>query len=74
MKTIPNNTFSIISYTLNKFCPLIIITVLSFIKMGFETFEPYIIIGLVFFIQHFSYKVGYAVAICEERGILDKDD
>ena len=70
----PNNIYSILNYSLNKFCPYIIIAFLLFFKMGFETFEPYIIIGLVFFIQNFSYKVGYAVAICEERGFLDKND
>jgi len=74
MKIIPNNIFSILNYVLNKFCPFILIAVLSFLKMGFESFEPYVIIGLVFFIYNFSYKVGYAVAICEERGFLDKDD
>ena len=74
MKTMQNNVNSLVNYSLNKFLPLILIAVLSFLKMGFETFEPYVILGLVFFVERFSFKVGYAVAVCEERGLIDKND
>ena len=58
---------------LNKFMPPLLISFLSFYKMGFNTFEPYVIVGLSFFIGHFHYKAGYSVAYCEANNI-DLDD
>jgi hypothetical protein len=68
-----NKFNSVINYTLNKFCPILVVAFLIFFKMGFLTWEPYAIMGLVLFATNFHYKVGYSVAICEERGLL-KDD
>lgn len=59
----------ILNFTLNKFMPFIIISILCFYKMGYECFEPYIVIGLSYFIAHFHFKTGYAVAYCEENNI-----
>ena len=59
----------VINYSLNKFCPVFIIAFLLFLNFGFTDWEPYIIIGLVFFIERFNFKTGYAVAYCETRGI-----
>jgi len=64
---------SVINYTLNKFCPILVVAFLIFFKMGFLTWEPYAIICLVLFATNFHYKVGYSVALCEERGLL-KDE
>jgi hypothetical protein len=61
---------SALNYTLNKFCPLFIASFLLFFNFGFYALEPYIIIGLIMFSQNFHYKVGYSVAICEEKGLL----
>lgn len=41
--------------------------------MGFYTFEPYVIMSLVWFVSHFNFKAGYAVAYCEKNNI-DLDD
>ena len=62
---------AIINYSLNKFCPIGLIAFLSFHKMGLNTWEPYAVCALCFFSQHFHFKVGYSVAICEEKGLLD---
>lgn len=59
----------VVEYLLNKLCPYAIISFLTFINMGFFTWEPYVIMGLVYFIDRFSFKTGHAVATCEERGI-----
>lgn len=65
----------VINFTMNKFCPFLIIGFLSFYKMGYECFEPYVIIALSFFISHFHFKTGYAVAYCEQNNIsLDSSD
>jgi hypothetical protein len=63
---------SVLNYTLNKFCPIAVVSFLIFLNFGFHTWEPYIIMGLVYFAQTFHYKIGYSVAICEERGLLDE--
>lgn len=65
----------VINFAANKFFPLIIIGFLSFYKMGFETFEPFVILGLTLFVAHFNFKTGYAVAFCENNNIqLEIDD
>jgi hypothetical protein len=70
-----NNIFNrVLNYSLNKFCPMVIIGVLVFLNFGFYTWEPYVIAGLLCFSQNFHYKVGYSVAICEERGLLDEEN
>ena len=59
----------ILNFCLNKFMPTIMIAFLAFYKLGFNTIEPYGIMVLLFFSQHFHYKSGYSVAYCESRGI-----
>jgi len=59
----------IINYCLNKFCPLFIISFLLFNKIGFATWEPYVIIGFIFYIDKFSFRTGYSLAYCESHGI-----
>jgi hypothetical protein len=59
----------LINYSLNKFCPPIIISFLLFLNFGFLTWEPYVIMGLIFFIEKFNFNTGYAVAFCEAKGI-----
>jgi len=69
-----NNPSIIVNFMLNKFMPLLIIGFLSFYKIGFHSFEPYIITALSIFIGHFHYKAGYAVAYCEANNIdLDNE-
>lgn len=58
-----------VNYSLNKFCPLLIIGFLLFYNFGYTKLEPYIIMGLIMFIERFNFKVGYAVAYCECHGI-----
>ena len=49
--------------------PTLMIAFLSFYGYGFYKVEPYMIIALLFFTQHFHYKSGYSVAYCEARNI-----
>lgn len=62
---------SVLNFTLNKFCPTAIIGFLVFFKMGFHVWEPYVVVFLVLFTQQFHYKIGYSVAISQERGLLE---
>jgi len=59
----------ILNFCLNKFCPTLIIATLVFLNFGMLAFEPWAILGLVLFSQHFHYKSGYAMAYCESKGI-----
>ena len=59
----------VINYSLNKFCPTFAIAFLLFLNFNFAEWEPYVIMGLVFFIEKFNFKTGYAVAYCEAKGI-----
>jgi hypothetical protein len=66
-----NEKQAIINYSLNKFCPWIIVGFLLFGTLGFFRWEPYVIMGLIFFIDKFSHKVGYSVAYCEKHNLFD---
>ncbi len=59
----------IVDYALNKFCPILIVAALCFVKMGFNTIEPYAVLGMTLYASHFNYKVGYAIGICERKGL-----
>ena len=59
----------LVEYLSNKFCPYVIVAFLVFYKIGFNSWEPYAIMGLIYFIDRFSFKTGHAVATCTERGI-----
>lgn len=60
----------ILNYILNKFCPIFIVGFICFFKMGFNSFEPYIILGMMLYACSFNYKVGHAVATCEKNNLL----
>ena len=49
--------------------PTIMIAFLVFYSIGFQSIEPYAVMVLLLFSQHFHYKSGYAVAYCESKGI-----
>jgi amino acid transporter len=59
----------VVNFCLNKFCPTLIIGSLLFLNFDVLSFEPWAIIGLLVFSQHFHYKSGYAMAYCESKGI-----
>ena len=59
-----------VDYILNKFCPLLVVAAVSILKMGAETFEPYVIIGMMIYASHYNYQVGYAMGVCESKGLV----
>jgi hypothetical protein len=49
--------------------------VLLFFHFSANSFEPYVILASMVFVDKFNYKVGYAVGFCESKGInLEGDD
>lgn len=64
-----NPMTSIINYAANKFLPYLLLFIVLFSTISWEKWEPYVIVALIFFIDKFSFKTGYAVAFCEGKGI-----
>lgn len=65
----------VINYTLNKFCPYVILLLALFWNSGMNPLNACIALGACFFIDKFSFKTGYSVAYCESNNInLDPDD
>ena len=60
---------AIINYSLNKFCPILIIGFIVFSQFGIGTWEPWMVMAMALFAERFNYNAGYAVAYCEGRGI-----
>ena len=65
---------SILNFFLNQSMPYVIIAFVSFYQMGWDTFEPYVILLASVFIGCFHFKAGYAVAYCEQKGINLEDE
>jgi hypothetical protein len=64
-ETAPNLN-SVINYCCNRFFPPILIGILLFTTMGFANWTPWIICGLVLFIERNVFKVGYSVGYVEK--------
>ncbi len=47
--------------------------IVLFSSLSAQSWEPYVVLGFVFFIDKFSFKTGYSVAYCESKG-LDLDN
>jgi hypothetical protein len=60
------NTNSVVNYVCNRFLPPTTIASLLFMSMGFLNWIPWVICGLVLFIDRNVFRVGYAV------GYIDK--
>ena len=64
---------SIINYSLNKFCPYVVISFLLFYESEFSLIRSLIIIGLCMFVDKFSFKAGFSYAYCIKNKIpLDR--
>ncbi len=59
----------VLNYCLNKYVPYLFVGFVLFWHLSYESWAPYVILGLVFFIDKFSFRTGYSVAYCEKRGI-----
>ena len=60
---------AIVNYTLNKFCPYIVIGFLLLYNSDIDIIRSVIILGACLFIEKFSFKTGYPVAYCEKNNI-----
>lgn len=63
-------SFILINYSLNKFCPLLVVAFLVFFNFSFLAWEPYVIMFMFMFSQDFHYNAGYSLALCEKHNLL----
>ena len=64
-----SNSQAVLNYTLNRFCPMIILGILMFSNFALDNWHLYVAIGLMVFMDKYQFKVGYSVGFCEARGI-----
>ena len=50
-----------VEYALNRFCPYAFIAFMVFAGFGFHSFQPYAVMGLVWFLEQYSFSVGKSV-------------
>ena len=58
-----------IDHLANKLFPLVIIGFLLWAQFGFDAWQPYTIMGLIFFIQKYHFKLGYYSRLIESEDI-----
>ena len=54
-----------LDYVMNRFFPYAMIAFMVFIQFGFLNFQPYLIMGLIWFIEKTSFGVGRSVGYYE---------
>jgi hypothetical protein len=59
-----------IDHILNKFSPFVLIGFLLWTKFGLTSWEAYVILALVFFIQRYHFKLGYFCKTIEIGNII----
>lgn len=65
--------WSIIDYCLNRFCPPLTIAFLLWSNFEPTDWRPYCIMGLFLFAERFHFNIGYSVAFCEKRGLINDE-
>lgn len=58
-----------INFCLNKFCPYFVVFFVLYFLLEFSEPLVYIIIPFIMYIDRFSFKSGYSIAYCENKGI-----
>lgn len=73
-----NNSISpvwaFINYAMNKYMPLVMVCFICFYTLGYETWQPYLIVGLMMFSNSYNFKCGYAHSFLENETENFDDD
>lgn len=64
-----SNPQAIVNYTLNRFCPMIILGFIIFSNFALDNWHLYALVALMVFMDKYQFKIGYSVGFCEGRGI-----
>lgn len=60
---------NIINYSLNKFCPYIIIAFLLFYNSELDPLRAVIVLAACLFVDKFAFRAGYSYAYCKKHNI-----
>ena len=69
----PNHAITIANFLLNKYMPFVLSAFLMFYYLGFDSFVPYAVIGLMWFAKSYSFNCGMAHAILATGIRIDED-
>ena len=59
--------WAFVNYALNRYMPILMVGLVCFYALGFETWEPYLIISLMMFSNSYHFKCGYAHSYLENK-------
>ena len=65
---------AVLNYSLNRFCPIIILGALIISNFSLTNWQLYVTIALMIFMDKYQFKVGYSVGYCEAAGIDPMQD
>ena len=65
---------AVLNYSLNRFCPIIIVGALIISNFSLTSWQLYATIALMIFMDKYQFKVGYSVGYCEAAGIDPQTD
>ena len=72
-----SSDFAAMEYIVNKFLPYLIIYVILFTSLELTDFRPWIVCGLIFFIDKYAFKIGRSVGEYENnphfKNAVDKE-
>lgn len=60
---------ALVDHLCHRIFPWSIILFLLFAKFSFTSWQPYVIVGLLIFIQRYNFKLGYYANILENGAI-----
>lgn len=60
---------NIINYSLNKFCPYIVIAFLLFYNSELDPLRAVIVLSACLFVDKFAFRAGYSYAYCKKHNI-----
>ena len=63
----PSMVTSVINYMLNRFMPYILVASILCFKCGFDSYVPYLVLGLMWFSSHFSFGCGVASSVVDSE-------
>lgn len=66
--------WAFVNYALNKYMPLLVVGFVAFYTIGYATWEPYLIIGLMIFSNSYNFKCGYIHSCLASTFEDDEDD
>ena len=59
--------WAFLDYMLNKCMPVLLVGYICVNSFGYKTWEPYVILGFIFFSNNFNFNCGYAKCVVDNE-------